>query len=48
MFGQSIGMQTLDRVDNIGVQHLPPFRKQAAISDIVGQSMLEGLLRIRE
>src|SRR5688500_15622577 len=48
VLGEAAGMQSLDGLDNTGVQRPAAILEQAPISDLVGQRVLEGVFDIRE
>ena len=48
MLDQAVGMESLDRIDDLGVQRPTPIVEQTPISDVVDQRVLEGVLEIRE
>jgi hypothetical protein len=43
---QAVGVQSLDRLDEGGVQRAAPFLEQASVGDVVGQCVLERVLEI--
>src|SRR5215813_1178039 len=48
LFGQALGIERLDRVDDLGMELTPPVVEHAPVGDIVGERMLEGVLDIRK
>src|SRR5262245_3012019 len=48
VLSQPVGVEPLDGLYDPAVESTPPVLEQAAISDFVGQGMLEGVLKIRE
>src|SRR5262249_44874582 len=48
LFGQALGIERLDRVDDLGVEQTPPVVEHVPVGDIVGERMLEGVLDIRK
>src|SRR5438445_1081500 len=48
VLGQPVRIAALDGADNAGVQLLAPFLEQSAVSDFMGERMLEGVLAIRK
>ena len=43
---QAVGVQPLDRLDDPAVQRLAALLEQAAVRDLVGQGVLERVLRL--
>jgi hypothetical protein len=48
LFGQALGREGLQGLDDTGVQHPPPLVQQAAVGHLMGQRMLEGVFQLRE
>ena len=48
LLGQALGVERLDGLDDPGVQRAPALLEQAAVGDLVGERVLEGVLEIRE
>ena len=48
LVGQAVGIEPLDGFDDPGVEGAPPLLEQAAVGDLVGQRMLEGVLQVRK
>jgi hypothetical protein len=45
---QSIGVKPLDRLHDAGVQPFTPLLQQAAVGDLVGERVLEGVFEVGE
>src|SRR5262252_5411127 len=48
LFGQALGIERLDGVDNPAVEQTPPVLEHVAVGNIMGERMLEGVLDIRK
>ena len=48
LLGRPVAGQRLEHAHNLGMQYPPPLLEQAAIGDLVGESMLEGVNGVRE
>ena len=46
LFDQSVGIQPFDGLDDVVVEGAPPLLEEAAIGDLVGESMLEGVFQL--
>ena len=46
LLSSPVGRQRLKRLDQARVQHPPPLQQEAAIGHLVGQGMLEGVVRL--
>src|SRR6266849_7717901 len=47
LFGETILVQALDRLDDPRMQRAPRLREESSIRDLVGQGVLEGVLGLR-
>lgn len=48
LFGEAVGMERLDGADDVGVRRAPPLGQQTAVGDLMGESVAEGVLDVRE
>ena len=48
VLGQPVGIEPLDGLHDLAMEGAPPVLEQTAIGHVVGQGMLEGVLKVRE
>ena len=42
LFGQAVGIERLQDLDDAGMEHPSPLRKETAVGHLVGKGVLEG------